>query len=322
MLGELGVLGRSDVDGGAELLAQTQSVGGTDLDALGAGHALGLVHLGDEVGADGVAGTEHQAHAQAEAGAGAAVADRGAVTGLLDVGDVVHEAVLLGAVDDLQGLFPGDLAGTAGADVMLRALAHLHAHLLGQVAAAVVDGGAGGAAGAGRDAEGVILIEIVGQLLIVADAGDVLDGALHGDDAHQAVAVGQQRGHGGHTDAGVLLKSAAHLGMGVQQLLVVDQHLHDAGGKDLHEVLVHTGLRVPGAAEDADPGQVLGDLLHLVHALSDLLGQVFGGAALAQAGRDGHVGLIVGQDAGQGVVLRGVLVDLVHNTGQAADDMT
>ena len=321
-LGELGVLGGGDVHGGAELLAQLQGVGGTDLHALGAGHALGLVHLRLEVGADGVPGAEHQTHAQTEAGAGAAVADGGAVAHLFDVGDVVHEAVVLGALDDLQRLFLGDPAGTAGADVVLRAFAHLDAHLLGQVAAAVADGGAGGAAGAGRHGEGVILVQIVAELLIGADAGEILDGALHGDNAHQAVAVGDQGGHGLHADAGVLLEGLAHLGMGVQQLLVVHQHLHDAGGEDLHEVHVFSQLLIVGAAEDADPGQVLGQLLHLFHGLADLLGQVAHGALLAETGGDGNIGLIVGDDAGQGIILGGVLVDLVHNAGEAADDMT
>ena len=231
-------------------------------------------------------------------------------------------ASALGAGDDLQGFFLGDLAGAAGADVVLRALAHLDAHLLGQVAAAVADGGAGGTAGAGGHGEGVILVQIIAELFVGVDAGQVLDGAFHGDHAHQAVAVGDQGGHGLHADAGVLLKGLAHFRMGVQQLLVVHQHLHDAGGEDLHEVHVFTQLLVIGAAEDADPGQVLGQLLHLFHGLADLLGQVLYGALLAQACRDGNVGLIVSDDAGQGIVLGGVLVDLVHNAGQAADDMT
>ena len=94
------------------------------------------------------------------------------------------------------------------------------------------------------------------------------------------------------------------------------------GGEDLHEVHVFSQLFVVGAAEDADPGQVLGQLLHLFHGLADLLGQIANSALLAETCGDGYIGLVVGDDAGQGIVLGGVLVDLVHNAGQAADDMT
>mgnify|MGYP000837647314 CR=1 FL=1 len=61
--------------GRAALLAELERVGLAVFDALAAGDALGLVHLGNVVGADRVARAVHQAHAQAEAGAGAAVAD-------------------------------------------------------------------------------------------------------------------------------------------------------------------------------------------------------------------------------------------------------
>ena len=176
--------------------------------------------------------------------------------------------------------------------------------------------------GAGGNAEGVVFVEIVAELFVIADAGQILDRALDGHDAHQAVAVGDQRGHGLHADAGVLLEGAADLGVCIEQLLVVNQHLHDAGGKDLHEVFVHAELLVVGAAEDADPREVLGELLHLLHGLADLFGQPRGGADLAQARGDGDVGLIVGDDAGQTVILGSVLVDLVHNAGQTADDLT
>ena len=121
---------------------------------------------------------------------------------------------------------------------------------------------------------------------------------------------------------GDMIEGLAHFRMGVQQLLVVHQHLHDAGGEDLHEVHIFSQLFIVGAAENADPGQVLGKLLHLFHRLADLLGQILHGALLAETCGDGNISLVIGDDAGQGIVLGGVLVDLVHNAGQAADDMT
>ena len=67
---------------------------------------------------------------------------------------------------------------------------------------------------------------------------------------------------------------------------------------------------------------MLGDLLHLIHGLTDFFGQVFRSPLLAQAGGDGNVGFVVGQDAGQRVVLRRIFVDLVDNAGESADHFT
>ena len=110
--------------------------------------------------------------------------------------------------------------------------------------------------------------------------------------------------------------------MRFQQLLIVHQHLHDAGREDLHEEAIFSVGWVGGDAEHADPRQMLGDLLHLIYGLADLFGQIFHGALLAQAGGDGDVGFVVGQDAGQRVVLRRIFVDLVDNAGESADHFT
>ena len=310
------------MDRGAELLAELQGVCGADLDTLGAGHTFCFVHFCLEVRADRIARAEHQADAKAETGAGAAVADSGAFAGLLDVGDVVHQAVFLSAQDDLQGFFPADLAGTSGTDVVLGAFAHLYAHFLRQMSAAVVNGRAGRAAGAGRYAEAVVLVQVIAESLIVADIGDVLDRAFHRKNTHQAVAVRDHRRHGLHANAGILLKRAADFRVGIQQLLIVDQHLHDAGCKDLHEVDVFPELLVIGAAEHADPCEVLRKLLNFLHGLSDFFCQIAGCSVFPQAGGDSDIRLVVGDNACQRIVLRRVLIDLVHNAGQSADDVT
>ena len=234
----------------------------------------------------------------------------------------MHQAVFLGAVDDLQRLLTGDLLGAAGADVVLSALAHLHAHVLVKMAAAVVDAGAAGAAGAGGHAERVVLVEIVAQTVVGLDVINALERTLDGGDAHQTVAVREDRRHGLHADAGVLLKRLADLGMAVQQLRVVDQHLHDAGREDLHEVAILPVRRVRGAAEHTDPGQVVGELLGLLDGEAGLLCQILDRALLAQAGGDGDISLVIRDDIHEGVILRGVLVDLVDHTGQTADDLT
>ena len=124
-------------------------------------------------------------------------------------------------------------------------------------------------------------------------------GALHGDDAHQAVAVGQDGTHGLHAQAGVLLKGAADLGVGLHQGDVVDHHLQDAGGEDLHEVDVLAVRLAVGAAEHAVVDQIVERGHDLLHALADLFGQPSRGALLAQTRRDGDVGLVVADDVGQ-----------------------
>ena len=321
VLGEFFILLRLDVHRCAELLPELQGICGADLDALGAGNAFGFVDLGHVVRADGIPRAEHQTYAQAEAGTGAAVADRCAFAGLLDVGDIVHETVFLGALDDLKRFLPGDCPCTAGADIMLGTLAHLDAHLFRQMSAAVVDAGARRAAGAGRDAEGAVLAEIVAELFVIRRRGVVPDGTLHRDHTHQAVAARKQRRHRLHADAGVFLEGPADLGMGFEQLLIVDEHLHDAGGKNLHEIAVFAGRLVDGPAEYADPGQMLGQAIDLFHAFTGLLRQVGCAALLPQAGGNGNVRLVVGHDAGEAVVFGGVFVDFVDQAGQPSDDV-
>ena len=187
------------------------------------------------------------------------------------------------------------------------------------MAAAVVQAGSGLTAGAGGDAEGIIFIEIIAQLVIGVGIGDVADRALDGDNAHQTVAVRHDRRQILEADTGVFLEGLADLRVLAQQLLVVDKHLADAGGEDLHKIAVLAVGAVLRAAENADPGQVLGELFHLFHTLADLLGQPLGRALVPQSGGDGDVGLVIGDDLRESVVLRRVLVDLIHHTGQAAD---
>ena len=127
---------------GTQLLAEPERVAGTYLDALSTGDALRLVDLGHEVRTNRVPRAEHKADAQTEAGAGAAVADSGAVAGPFDVGNIMHKAVILGALDYLESLLLGDLPCASAADVVLRALTHLDAHILVQMSAAVAYRGA------------------------------------------------------------------------------------------------------------------------------------------------------------------------------------
>ena len=320
-LGELDVVRlRRQILGRAQLLTELERVAGAGLHALTAGDALGLVHLGDVVGADRIARAEHQTHAQTEAGAGAAVADGRALARLLDVDHVVHEAVFLRALNDLQRLLARDLPGAAGADVVLGASAHLHAHILLEVAAAVAKARARRAARARGHGKAVVLIQIVRDALIVAHALDALERALDRDDAHETVAVGDHGAHARGEVAGVLIERAADLRMRFQQLLLVDHHLKDAGREDLHVIHVLAERLVHRAAEDAVVDEVVEQRLHLLHGLADLLGKVARGALLAQTGGDGDVRLVIREDARHAVVFGRVFVDLGRDAGNAPND--
>ena len=320
-VGELCVARRGQILGRAQLLTESERVAGAGLDALCAGDALCLVDFGDEVRADSVSRAEHKACAQTEACACAAVADSGAVADFLNVGDIVHQAVFLGAQDDLHGFLARDLTCAAGADVVLRALAHLNAHVLVQVSAAVADAGARRAAGAGRNGESVVFIQVIRQPFIVAHSGDVLYRALNGDDAHQAVALRQHGAEKLHAYAGVLLEGSADLGMGCHELLVVHHHFEYAGREDLHEVDILAALLVIGAAENAIVDEVIQRGLYLLHGLADLLCEILGCALLAQTGGDGDIGLVVGNDVSHAVVFGGVFVDFDDRAGNTADDL-
>ena len=65
----------------------------------------------------------------------------------------MHKTVVLGALEYLICLLAAYLTGAAGAYVVLCALAHLNAHILGKMTAAVSEQGTRGAAGAGGNGE-------------------------------------------------------------------------------------------------------------------------------------------------------------------------
>ena len=233
----------------------------------------------------------------------------------------MHEAVFLGALDYFKRFLARYLPCTAGAYVVLRALAHLHAHILREMAAAVAEARARGAAGAGRDGENIVFIKIVAQALVIGHAGDALYRALHRDDAHEPVAVRQDGSHALHTQAGIFLKRTANLRVLTQKLLIVDHHFEYAGGEDLHEIAVLIRAVDLAAAEDAVVHKSVERGLYLIHRPADLIRQPLRRALLAKPGGNGNIGLFVGHDIGHAVVFRGILIYLDEHTGSAAYDL-
>ncbi|OPZ59552.1 MAG: hypothetical protein BWY87_00946 [Deltaproteobacteria bacterium ADurb.Bin510] len=319
-VGDLGVvLGLGQGLLAAELLTQPESVGRTVFDALAAGHALVLVDSRLVVGGVGVVALEEARHPQAEARARTAVTDGRGLAGAVHVGDLVHQAVLLGLADDLVGLFAGQLAGAAGADVVLGAMAQDQTHVLLEVAAALAHDAAGHAAGAVGHGETVILFEIVRNLLVGQLLHVAVDGGFDRNDAHGAGALGHVGGQRGHAGAGVLLEGAGDLRKLLDLRAVADHHLEHARREDLHEENIDAVTFEDLA--DADVGQFQRQPAGFLDRLAAPLGDLLDGALLAQAHGQRHLGLLVTDDALHGVVFRRVLVDLENHAGRAANHL-
>lgn len=104
--------------------------------------------------------------AQRIAGADAAVADAEDLVLAVNIRDLVHKAVFLGAPQDLHDLFARCRARFVGLDGVGRHVTDGNAYVLFQMAAALIAHSAGPAAGAGADRIlAVVLIQPVRQML-------------------------------------------------------------------------------------------------------------------------------------------------------------
>ena len=266
----------------AELLAQLGGAGGADLHALAAGHALFLVHVGPIGGPGHVGGVEELAGAKAVAAAGGAVADAHDAVGAVQVGDLVDVALALRPLDDLHGLLPGDVVGVlAGLHQELRDVAHADAHVALDVAHALAPDALGLAAGADHGAEGVVLLKPVGEMLHADALAGRVDGLLHGDHVHADAgpAGGHQLGRHFEGLLGGQVEHGGHLGMLVGQRLML-HHVFAGAHHPLGDAVLDVLVRiVPVLLHDADPDQMVDDLLGGLFGDAVLFGQPFGGPA-------------------------------------------
>ena len=270
--------------GRAALLAELERVGLAVFNALTAGDALFLIHAGDVVRADGARRAEQLRDAQREARAAAAVADGGRVLKAGGLVDLVHETVVLGALEDLIRLFLGHEAVITLLGEAAGVVVEVHAHILFEVAAALAHETAGTAAGARTDADGRRVFDERLELVIGRRARVVLDGAHDGHDAHEEHAglagIEHRREHF-RTAAGVRLKALAEHGILVALLTVGKDTLHDARDPDRVEV---AALAVHIAVADcAGLAQLVELLLREFHALSCTLGHFLNRAVGLQA---------------------------------------
>ena len=300
---------------GAQLLAELGSAGRADLGALAAGDALFGVDMGAVSGGGHVRRVEQLARSQREAGAERAVADGKDLVLAVDVRDLVDIAVVLGALEDLHRLIIGDLAALAGLETVVTKLTDGDAHLILQLAAALALNAHGIAAGAVADAELIlILFQPVGDVLHIDRLVRGRDGLLDRDDVHA------DTGASGRHHAGDLrqrqkrhaLEKLRDLRVRLHLLQVHVHQLRRTGHEDRQRPLfVMVGV-LPVVLEQADHGHLVKQLLHVDGILAYLL------ADFGRCGRDTDLHRerklrhLVGDDAGQAVILGRILVELGH----------
>ena len=236
----------------------------------------------------------------------------------VDVGDLVHIAVLLGGEKDVDDLVVGDVVALAGLDGVVGEVADADAPVLGVAAAAVAAGSLGEGARAGARRVAVVLLEPVGEVLDVRGLVLVLDGLLDGDDVHPdaGTAGRDQLGHGLEREEGHALEEGADLGMLVELRLVHDSELSRAGHEHREYVLLGLGGVLPGVLDDALDGHRVEDRLEFLGGPARRLDELVHGHRLAPAHAPRDLGLLLGHDAGETPVVGVLARDLVtHAVG-------
>ena len=121
----------------AELLAELGCTSRAHLNAATAGHALVLLDLGDIGRARQVGRVEQLRGAQGVAHVDVTVADGEDFVLAVDVGDLVHKAVVLGLAQDVVNLVAGHVMATIGLNHVVGHIAHGNAPVGGVVGAAL-----------------------------------------------------------------------------------------------------------------------------------------------------------------------------------------
>ena len=224
-------------------------------------------------------------------------------------------AVVLSALEDLHRLIIGNLAALAGLETVVTKLTDGNAQLVLQLAAALPLNAHGIAAGAVADAELIlILLQPVGDVLDIDRLVRGRDGLLDRDDVH-ADAGASGRHHAGdlrQRQKRHALEKLRDLRMLLDLLQVHVHQLGRAGHEDRQRPLLVVIGVLPVVLEQADHGHLVKQLLHVDGVLADLL------ADLGRRGRDAHLHRecklrhLVGDDAGQAVILGRSLVELGH----------
>ena len=300
---------------GAQLLAELGGAGRADLGALAAGDALVGIDVGAVSGGGHIGRVEQLARSQREAGAERAVADGEDLVLAVDVRDLVDIAVVLGALEDLHRLIIGDLAALAGLETVVTKLTDGDAHLILQLTAALPLNAHGIAAGAIADAEVIlILFQPVGDVLHIDRLVRGRDGLLDRDDVH-ADAGASGRHHAGdlrQRQKRHALEKLCDLRMLLDLLQVHVHQLRRTGHEDRQRPLLMMVGVLPVVLEQADHGHLVKQLLDVDRILSRLFAHLRRGGRHAHLHRERKLRHLVGDDAGQAIILGRILVELRH----------
>ena len=290
----------------AELLAELDGTSRAHLNAATAGYALVLLDLGDIGRARQVGRVEQLRGAQGVAHVDVAVADGEDLVLAVDIGDLVHKAVVLGLAQDVIDLLTRHIMAAVGLNHIVGHIAHGNAPVGGVVGAALAHHTTARAAAAG--AGGIFALVFVEPMLDMLDrhrGARSIDSLLDRNDVHaDAGASGRHHRRGfGQRPLGRLLKE---LGIDRMLLELAHAHVEELGGTRYqhgqHPLLGALGI-FPVVLEQTRVAHVVEHLLDLGlgHAGElDHLGQRIGTAHLHLAE---HFGLLVGCGLGKRPVL-------------------
>ena len=290
----------------AELLAQFGGAGRTHLNAATAGHALVLLDLGDIGRARQVGRVEQLRGAQGVAHVDVAVANGEDLVLAVDIGDLVHKAVVLGLAQDVVDLLARHVMAAVGLDHVVGHIAHGNAPVGGVVGAALAHHATARAAAAGAGSIlTLVFVEPVLDMLNRHRGARGVNGLLDRNDVHTDTgATGRHHRRGlGQRSLGRLLKE---LGIDRMLLELTHAHVEELGGTrhqhGQHPLLGALGV-FPVVLEQTRVAHVVEHLLDIGfgHAGElDHLGQRIGTAHLHLAE---HFGLLVGRGLGKRPVL-------------------
>ena len=301
---------------GAELLAKLCRACRTYLNTLAAGTALFLIDMCAIRGSGHIGGIEKLGGAQGKAGAERTVADGEDLVLAVNVGYLMHIAVFLGALEDAQRLFVGDIAALACLDAVSCKGADRYTQLLLKLAAALAHKAHCVAAGAVAYTElSLILLEPVGDMLNAHRLVGRRDGLFDRDNVH-AYAVASGRYHRSDLGQGQKRHTLEELCYFGVLLNLINMHVHKlgcAGNEDGQNILTAAVGSIVVVLQNALGGQIVHDLLNVGNGLAHFLCDLLGSRGLAEIHCQCNVGLLVTDDAVKAVVLRVVLRQLLKS---------
>ena len=290
----------------AELLAELGGAGRAHLNAATAGNALVLLDLGDIGRARQVGRVEQLRGAQGITHVDVAVADSEDLVLAVDIGDLVHKAVVLGLAQDVVDLVARHVMAAVGLNHIVGHIAHGNAPVGGIVGAALTHHATARAAAAG--ASGIFAIVFVEPVLDMLDrhrGARGVDGLLDRNDVHaDAGASGRHHRRGlGQRSLGRLLKE-----LGIDRVLLELAHAHvEELGRTRHQHGQHPLLGAlgvfPVVLEQTRVAHVVEHLLDLGLGHAGELGHLGQRIGTAHLHLAEHFGLLVGRGLGKRPVL-------------------